>query len=334
MARKMYFIYPDIKMPFHPAQPRGYFHFYFADVFMDYILRHELVNRFYPGPAELKELNLWLSSFNTNSINTPGFLNNGIRDSVLKNMHLALLKNPNVKSIDLNWLYLYLGKEAQDSGRINEMLSYYAKIEPAEIFNVLRDKDFGGFTRDQSFRMIAYAIEGYIKTSHVKEANTLATMFKNPVNRSSLYAFAAVNLLKEKFDPNEIQPTIDSALKEMERVENITGEQPNRRLLAYALLMQDPEKNLPQAYALIRNLPVKYMSMQEMCQAIAFHGDLYEAEKNIPESISATDQAAFLRKILAGYTDGNGGYGTAWNKYNLMYPVLQYQYIAYIDENN
>jgi energy-coupling factor transporter ATP-binding protein EcfA2 len=334
MARKMYFIYPDIKMPFHPAQPRGYFHFYFADVFMDYILRHGLVNSFYPGPAELKSLNLWLNSYNTNTINSPGFLNNNIRDSVLKNMHLALLKNPNVKSIDLNWLYLYLGKYAQDSGRLDEMLSYYAKIEPAEIFNLLRDKDFGGFTRDQSFRMIAYAIEGYIKTGHTKEANTLVTMFKNPVNRSSLYAFAAINLLKEKFARNEVQPTIDSALKEMERVENVSSDQPNRSLLAYALTMQDPEKNLLQAYALIRNLRVKYSSMQDMCQAIAFHGDLYEAEKNIPESISATDQAAFLRKILAGYTEGNGGYGAAWSKYNSMYPVLIYQYIAYIDENN
>jgi hypothetical protein len=98
--------------------------------------------------------------------------------------------------------------------------------------------------------------------------------------------------------------------------------------------MQNSEKNLQQAYALIRNLPVKYTSMQEMCQAIAFHGDLYEAEKNIPESISATDQAAFLRKILAGYSEGNGGYGASWSKYNSLYPVLQYQYIVYIDENN
>ncbi len=334
LPRRMYFIYPDIKMPFHPAQPRGYFHFYFSDVFMDYILRHDLISRFYPGPAELRSVNLWLSSFNTNSINLPAFLNNDAREEVLKNIHLALEKNPNGKSIDLNWLYLYLGKDEQDSGRLDEMLSYYAKIEPAEIFNVLRDKDFGGFTRDQSFRMIAVTIEGYIKTGHLKEANALAAMFKNPVNRSSLYAYAAVELLKEKFDPKKVQPVIDSATKEMESVENITGAQPNRNLLAYALMMQDPEKNLTKAYALIRNLPVKYTSMQEMCRAIAFHGDLYEAEKNIPESISASDQAAFLRKILAGYSEGNGGNDSSWNQYNISYPVLQYQYIAYIDENN
>ena len=105
-------------------------------------------------------------------------------------------------------------------------------------------------------------------------------------------------------------------------------------MLAYALMMQDPEKNLSQAYALIRNLPVKYTSMQEMCRAIAFHGDLYEAGKNIPESISASDQTSFLRKILTGYTEGNGGYDSSWNQYNMSFPVLQYQYIAYIDENN
>ena len=154
------------------------------------------------------------------------------------------------------------------------------------------------------------------------------------MNRSSLYAYAAINLLKEKFDNKKVQPVIDSAIKEMERVENITGEQPNRRLLAYALMMQDPEKNLSHAYTLIRNLPVKYTSMQEMCRAIAFHGDLYEAEKNVPESISASDQAAFLRKILAGYAEGNGGYDSSWNQYNISYPILYYQYIVYIDENN
>ena len=74
MARKMYFIYPDFKMPFHPAQPRGYFHFYFTDVFMDYILRHDLMSRFYSGPGDLKAVNLWMSSYNTNSINSTGFL--------------------------------------------------------------------------------------------------------------------------------------------------------------------------------------------------------------------------------------------------------------------
>ena len=93
-------------------------------------------------------------------------------------MHLDLEKTPGARSIDLNWLYLYLGKDEQDSGRLDEMLTYYAKIEPAEIFNLLRDKDFGGFSRDQSFRMIARAIEGYImKPATIsKEANALAAI--------------------------------------------------------------------------------------------------------------------------------------------------------------
>ncbi len=50
-------------------------------------------------------------------------------------------------------------------------------------------------------------------------------IFKNPVNRSTLYSFAASELLKEKFDAKKVQPLIDSAFAELDRKENRTNEQ-------------------------------------------------------------------------------------------------------------
>jgi len=236
--------------------------------------------------------------------------------------------------MDLNWLYLYLGKNAQDSGRIGEMTSYYDKIERVNLFNMLHSKEFAGNINNQSFRMIAYAIEGYIKAGQADKAHALVSVFKNPVNRSSLYAFAATELLKEGDGEKMVQPLIDSALAEMARKENRSNDQPNRRNIAYALTMQDPSGNADQAYALIKNLPGKMAAMEDICRSFAFHKNLHGAMEHIPAFNSGTDQADFLGRIQQGYTEGTKENVSGWGKYNNNYLRITNLNIVYVDESN
>ena len=313
--RRYLFIYPDMVTSFHPSEPRTYYYFFFGDAFLNYIEQHQLIDSFYSGHDELSFLATWITDYNTVSISRASFMFEKPRYLVLKNLEQALAKRNLGGLIDLNWLFLYLGKEAQDSGRLDEMAGYYDKIDRASIFNLLREKNFFGFVRDQSFRLIGYALEGYVKAGQFEKAHQLVMIFKNPVNRSTLYSFAASELLKEKFDAKKVQPLIDSAFVELDRKENRTNEQPNRGFLAYAIVMQNPDENVSKAFSLIRNLPTKIDANKEICRAIAFHGQLYNATMNIPDFNSGSDQAEFLWYIMKGYTEAQPAEDAGWKRF-------------------
>ena len=253
---------------------------------------------------------------------------------MLKRLEQEIAQQNLSGNADLNWLYLYLGKDAQDAGNLEEATSYYDKIDKANIFNLLAEKNFFGFVRDQSFRMIAYAVEGYMKTGKQEKAHQLIALFKNPVNRSSLYSFTVFDLIENKADPKLSQPMIDSAYAELNRKENSTNEQPNRGLLAYAICMQNPSENLSKAYALIRNLRSKFEISQLICRSFAFHQELYDAQMNIPEFNSGADQASFLWSILYGYYKGKGETKGSWENFIQGYPPRIFLNFRYVNENN
>jgi energy-coupling factor transporter ATP-binding protein EcfA2 len=335
VPRKSLFIYPDMMLAFHPSEPRAYFFYFFSDVYLDYILQNNLFGSFYPGSDELNYLSEWISDYNTVMINLGAFMVEKPRYSVLKNLEQLIAKTHQANKMDINWLYFYLGKEAQDSGRLDEMTGYYDKIDKANIYNLFLHKDFFGFVRDQSLRLVAMAVEGYVKAEQFEKAHQLIVLFKNPVNRSTIYSFAATQLLKERKDLNNVQQLIDSAFVEMDRKENRSNYQPNRGFLAYAITMENPNENLQRAYTLIRNLPSKIDANQEICRALAFHGQLYEAQKNIPDFNSASDQASFLWYILRGYQQGQPADSQkGWDKFINISPPRYNLNITYVEEHN
>jgi energy-coupling factor transporter ATP-binding protein EcfA2 len=334
VPRKYLFLYPDIKTSFHPFEPRSFYFFYFSDVFMDYILNNQLLDVFYPTPAELTYINTWMGDYNSRSIELKGFLSNKIRYEVLQKLEQYLESRKVAKSLDLNWLYLYLGADAQGSGKTEEMLRYYDQLQYGNIFNILRSKEFGGLIRNQSFRMIGLAVVGYSKAGQFKKAQQLISQFKNPINRSSLYAFGARELLMQKAGGPYIQQLIDSSTAEMNRTENLTTGQPNREVLVQALVLQSPSKNTEEAYRLIKNLPVKNGALQNICRSYAFYGNLDGARSNIPPFISASDQSDFLWEILYGYSLGNARIDSSWMRFSKAYPVFLTSNLLYVDENN
>jgi hypothetical protein len=140
--------------------------------------------------------------------------------------------------------------------------------------------------------------------------------------------------MESKADSKLFEPMIDSAYAELNRKENSTNEQPNRGLLAYAICMKNPSENLLKADALIRNLRSKFEVYQLICRSFAFHQELYDAQKNIPEFNSGADQAQFLWSILYGYYKEKGETKGPWENYIQGYPPRIILNLRYVNENN
>jgi hypothetical protein len=334
VPRKFTFIYPDFKPEFHPFEPRSFGYYYYTDEFLKYILDQQLFDSFYPTNKELSYFTKWLSDLNTAELNMTAWEVVPPRYAVLQRVENEIGKRKDVASLDMNWLYLYLGQMASQSGNKAAMLKYYDQIQFEKIFNLLRSKEFGGLARDQSFRLLAEALRAFAENNKPDQARKLTAMFKNAVNRSSLYAYAASEVLKQDAKSEVGKQLLDSAKAELKRVENTSGGQPNRVKMAYALTLQSPDKNSAEAFGLIKNLNQKFFAIQHITRSFSFYGKLYDARLNIPPNISSTDQAAFLTMILFGYNEGTRIAGEAWKEYLLNAPTNLYSHILYIDENS
>jgi len=333
VPRKFLFVYPDIKTVFHPLEPRSYFFFYTSDVFLEYILNNELFEIFYPTLTEMDYFRFWLRDYHQKMWVANYFMGEPIRYVVLQKLEKELSTRGAIDKIDLNFLYMYIGYDAQQAGDIEKMLYYYRQIQPANILNTLRSKEFPGQVNGHSLRLLAFAVEGFAKNNLFDDAYHLMSSFRKPINRSSLYAFAAVMLQLERFNGDVVQRLIDSAFVELNRVENLTTGQPHRQILAYARTLQDPVLNTPEANRLVKNLGGKSVTQQRICASFGFHNKLYDGRENIPPLISATDQAIFNWYILYGYGKNLNQPNESWNKFEYYRVKPATQWIFYIDEN-
>ena len=333
VPRKYLFIYPDLKVAVHPLEPRSFFFFYSTDIFLEYMLDNKLFDLLYPTQSEIGYYADWLRDYNSNMFAPNASISQFVRPEIFKRLETELIRREAHKQMDLNWLYLYLGWDAQRTGDTTKMVYYYNHIQPVNIFNTLRSKEYGNNINNQSFRLIAQAVKGLFMANQIDAANKLVSVFKKPMNRSSLYAFAAVELQRKKLDAKLAKRLIDSAYIELSRVENLTTGQPNRQVLGFAVAMRDPAANT-EAYRLIKNIEAKFIGLQRVCQAQAFHGKLYEAKDNVPPFISDSDQAIFLWNILYGYSLAQPTTDDTWSEFNFYYDRIITQWINYIDESS
>jgi hypothetical protein len=181
---------------------------------------------------------------------------------------------------------------------------------------------------------MAYAVKGLTEAGRHDEAQKIIRVFKKPGNRSSLYAFAATELLNEKKDAKTIQALIDSSRNEINRAQNVTGFQPNRFVLSYALALQDPETNMPEINRLIKNLPGKLFPIQSVCRAYAFNNHLYQARSFVPNLISNDDLANSFWYILYGYSYNDKAAASGWKGYRDNNIQIFTRRINYLDESN
>ncbi len=332
--RKFIFIYPDLRLSFHPDEPRTFFHFSFTDVFLEYIINNKLFDTLYPGQEELNYFSDWFNDYNAKNFVQFAFLVKPFRYEILKKLDENLERRNIGQNLDFNLLYLYLGRDAQQAGDSAEMFKAYSKIQTKKLFNILQFKEFAGQINDQSFRMIAFAIEGLTKSRHFDLAHEFIMMFKNPINRSSLYAFVADELQKKHVEGDIITSLIDSAKAQMNLAGNITEGQPNKVLLAQALILQSPSQNAAEAFQLIKNIPEKSDAIRNICRSYAFHGDMFRAVSDISPLISSSDLASFYWYILLGYNEENDKQAKEWMEYDRNYFSRFNLFIRYIDENS
>ncbi|MBX2962856.1 MAG: hypothetical protein KF687_10115 [Cyclobacteriaceae bacterium] len=333
VPRKFLFVYPDIRWPYHPMEPRSFMFFYYSDVFISYILENGLFTKFYPSNAELAYFNIWFRDYNQKYWALHYFAGTPIRYDVFSELESAIAERTDGGNVDLNSLHLYAGYEAQMQGDTTAMVSYYQRIYPSNLLNILRSKEFPNQANGNAFRIISYAVKGLAEQGHFDEAFKLMSVFKKPINRSSLYAFAATKLQLERKNEALIQQLLDSAYVELGRVENLTTGQPHRQLLAYSITLQDPQGRTAEANQLIKNLGAKSVAQQRMAHAYGFHSSLYAGRQNFPPLISDTDQAIFNWWLLYGYQKGINLYPEAWKSFNQNYVKQNTEWINYIDEN-
>jgi hypothetical protein len=330
--RSYLFTYPDYRSAFTPHEPRLFFYPYTSEGWLAYLLSRNLLEAFYPA-RNAEHILSWLAY---HKVLTFGYFHGNA--SFRTPISLPLLQQlerhltaQQEKETDLNVLHLQLGVLAYAAGEQDVAVAQLKKLDASKfvsLFQGLADENA------ESFFLLGHAVKVLTEYNHWDEAYSLLKFFKNPINRSSLYAFAAVELLQQ--NPGSLPATrlLDSAQVEITRIENLTTGQPNRQLISQALALQNPERNVEEAHRVIKNIFNKTLPTQKICRSFAYHDNLYEARAHVVSNISDTDQITFLWNIVYGYNLAQGSVKPEWQGYSARYFPQHNRFINYINEDN
>jgi energy-coupling factor transporter ATP-binding protein EcfA2 len=334
VPRKNLFIYPDLRIDFHPLEPRAFIHFYINDAFIRYVLETNRFDVLYPQQEDLLTISEWLSNVNVKMFVPYAFLAKPLSLDVMEKLSAELERRKALDVGDFNVLYLELGYRKQLTSDSGSVRSYYSKLKPERFANLLRGKEYANNVNSRSFRMMAYAFKGLMETGATEQAMRVLAAFKKPANRSSIYAFAAAEIYSGKGDQTLASRLLDSAMVEGKRIVNVKGVQFNREVIAYALALQDPEKNRAVMNQQIKNLPVKAGANSKLALAFAFHNKLYEADALNAGLIPDDDRTLILWMILHGKQMGEVPVNDIWRAYNENSLKLFTKTINYDDESS
>ena len=331
MPRKFLFLYPDYRVPFHPFEPRGRNSCFQSYAFINYVLDHDLFDKLYQTPDELKYFGLWLLEYQQAMFSRDLYLHDQMPDSFLERLATKLEARKADQSTDLNILYIHLCNNAFEKKNPDKALGYFHRIQTDKLRNLFIYNDF--FLNNCSFEMLGRLISELTVNNHFDNAYTLINMFKKEVNRSSLYGFASQMISLHQQSPETAQRLVDSARLEMKKLDKSEIFQPNRHDVAIALMWLNPEKNSKEAYGTIKNSFDKFAAIQRFIKAYAFHDNLYAAQQQAPPLISNADKGIFLRETIKGFnltkTPKN-----EWNKFRENERAFfRRGYLIYVNEN-
>ena len=333
--RRSLFLFPDMIYPFVPQGARDFHWNYMSVSFIDYLIDKNLFPSFYKETGELKLIETWLTDYHYHNLFSDLFLRSKADFTVLSKIERALAQLNASGLVDLNLLYLYLGSYTLDRGDQPLALQYYSKLKVENFGNLLRYKISPGLSNNTSFRLMGKAFICYTQSYKPAEAKRILDFFKKPANRSSLYAVAAREFSEKQMDKEFVTVFLDSAMLEMNRVENLNSDQPNRFRIAVGLLTQAPtEYSIQQAKGIIKNQALKLTILQRMARALAYRGELFKATDVMPANLSDTDQMEFLWNIVHGYVESTPT-APEWKEYEDMYQIWQAtEWTPYVDETN
>ena len=263
------------------------------------MLAHDLFDKLYQTPDELKYFGVWLLEYQQAMFSRDLFLHNLMPDSFLEKLATKLEARKADESTDLNILYIHLCYNAFEDKNPDKALGYFQRIQTDKLRNLFLYKDFN--LNNFSFEMIGRLISELTAANHFDDAYSLINMFKKEVNRSSLYGFASQMVSFHQQSPEAAQQLVDSARVEMKKLDKSEVFQPNRHDVAIALMWLNPEKNSKEAYGTIKNSFDKFAAIQRFMKAYAFHSNLYAAQLQAPPLISKADIGIFLRETIKGF---------------------------------
>jgi len=333
--RSRLFFFPDLIYPFVPQGARD-FHFNYMSVsFLDYLIDKNLFSTFYKETAELKLFEPWLTDYHYHTIWSHLFMRAHANFNLLVKLESELAKLDASNRVDLNLLYLYLGYYAQERGEQSLALEYYSKLRVENFGNLLRFKISPGISNNTSFALMAKVFTFYLQNEKWAEAQRVLDFFKKPVNRSTLYATAAWEFSVQQAKATMVTALLDSAKLEMNRLENLNSEQPNRLRIVVAMLVHSPtEGSIGQANGIIKNQALKLTIQQRMAQQLAYRDDLFKATEVIPSNLSDSDKLDFLWYMFNGYANSKPT-GPEWKEYENIYEFWKtMKWVPYVDETN
>jgi energy-coupling factor transporter ATP-binding protein EcfA2 len=325
---KYVFLYPDYHATFSPFETRFYHFFYNTEYFIQYILERNLFNELYKTEEDLSLINLWLEAIFMDHLNEmPWRMRKQPANSVLIPLE-AKLAARGFSFASINFLYMFVGREAMRNGDDETTVTYYSKLSMDKLMNYF--SAYGaGFARASMYE-VACGVSVQIKLNKLENAYKIIKVFKSPINRSSLYAFAATKLMESKINSPMVQQLMDSAQIELSRITDLSARQSNRIFIAQALLMQNPD-NRNQANAMIKNYNFKVFPTDLNAYTYGFHGNLYEARKTLPDNLSDEDLSSFIAFISRGYQKNQNIRKAEWDEVNDRDSFIRL--MDYADEN-
>ncbi len=331
--RSYLFTFPDYRNSFTPLEPRLFFYPYTSEFWLAYLVSRNVLDELYPTRNPEVILN-WLEY---HKVLTFGYFHGNasfrapINLQLMKKLESHLATWPQSANEDHNIVYLQLGILAYDAGEPDVAVAYLKKLDASKTVNL-----FQGLQDEltESFFLIARAVSVLSEYNQWDEAYALMRFFKNPINRSSLYAYAATELFLRDSNSESADRLLDSSRIEVTRIENLATGQPNRQLISFALALQNPEQNADEAYKVIKNIFNKTLPTQKICRSFAYHGKLYEARQQVTPNISDSDQATFLWNTIYGYSLTFPENKPEWQNFSKRYFPQYNRFIVYINENN
>ncbi len=331
MPRKFLFLYPDFRVPFHPFEPRGIVQFYNSYAFIDYVMNHDLFDVLYQVAADLDYFRLWLLDYQVVMSSRDLFFRESIPLTKMDQLATKLEQRNANQSADLNILYMHMGSQAFDQNEIEKGIEFLKKIQPEKLLNSFQYKNFN-FVNDYSFELTGKAIADLTSNGQFEPAYKLLNVFKKEVNRSSLYGYASQLISLNYKQPEMAQRLLDSAINDMNRLDNPAVFQPNRHQVAIALMYLDPDKHSKEAYQTIKNSFNKFEAIWRFSKAHAIHGNLFKALKQAPALISSADNSGFLSITAEGFSLTNSK-KMEWTKFKNNEFIFSRRFLPYINEN-
>jgi len=330
--QKHLFLYPDMRMTFYFGEPRARTFSFNSAAFLAYLIEAGIFEEIYSGPDTHRYFETWMQDYHGIMSSRDWFFREPMAIATMETLadHLEQLNVS--ETADLNLLYIHLADAAFNSGNTETGLMSLRSIETDRLLNSFQ-YSLPGFINTYSMEMVAHAVAHATLHVDIDLAHSLIDVFQQEVNRSSLYGYASQRLsLQYRAEEAAVQ-LIDSARTEMLRLDNPSAFQPNRLILASALMYQDPENNRDEAYQVIKNSFNKFNAMFNFSESHGFDEKFYEGMNHIPDLVSSTDRLAFYYAILHGYNI-NGDLDPEWETYYNNQFIFIRRFLPYITEGS